>query len=304
MSRKTLLIAAGVLAATGGLAVAVAQIGQREDSARERQTMGEWRDGHHMRGDRDRRGPRHGAFRRGGDRTLTQEEFDTRTRERFARFDANSDGVIDATEVEAVLKGRGERFARMGEFRQKRILSRWDGDRDGKATKDEFLATVKRRFAAFDLNGDGRITDEDLPPTMRGRGVLKGDDGIAPQFGGRMQRRGAGMMGDLRGADANKDGIVTLDEVVAGAAPSFDALDRNKDGSVDQADFDALRGEMTAYRAQRFLHRFGAVQDGKVTREQFHKVAKERFAARDVNNDGKLDRSDFWPGMPGRRHLR
>jgi Ca2+-binding EF-hand superfamily protein len=302
MSRKTLLIAAGVLVATGGLAVAVAQIGQQQDRSSDRQMMGEWKDGHGMRGGRDRRGPRH-ASRRGGDRTLTQEEFDTRTRERFARFDANSDGVIDAAEVEAVLKGRSARFARMDEFRQKRIVARWDGDRDGKATRDEFLATVKRRFAAFDLNGDGRITEEDLPPIMRGRDVLKGD-GTVPQLGRRMERGGAGMMAELRSADANKDGVVTLDEVVARAASRFDALDRSKDGSVDQGDFDALRSEMTAYRTQRFLHRFGAVQDGKVTRDQFYKVAKERFAARDVNNDGKLDRDDFSPGMHGRRHLR
>ena len=305
MSRKTLLIAAGVLVATGGLAVAIAQVGQRDGHLSDRPMAGEWGEGHDMRGDRDRRGPRHGkAFRRGGDRTLTQEQYDTRTRERFARFDQNSDGVIDAAEIEAVLKGRGGRSGRFGEYRQKRIVARWDGDRDGKANKDEFLATVKRRFAAFDLNSDGRITDEDLPPMLRGRDVLKGGDGMAPEIGSRMQRRGGGMMGEMRGADTNKDGIVTLDEVLARATSRFVTLDKNKDGSVDVADFDALRGEMTAYRTQRFLHRFGAAQDGKVTREQFYNLAKERFASRDLNNDGKLDREDLPPGMHGRRHLR
>jgi len=298
MSRKTLLIAAGVLVATGGLAVAVAHVGERGGHHGERSMMGEWRDGHAMR--RDGGGHRaHHAFRRGG-REMTQEEFDTRTRERFARFDVNSDGVIDAEEIGAVLKGRGHRFARIGE-RHKRSIARWDADRDGKATRDEFMAELKKRFAALDLNGDGRITDEDLPPIMRGRDALKG--GAMPSFGARFERRGFGRLGMLRQADANQDGIVTLDEVIARAASRFDALDRNKDGAVDETDADALRSETTAYRTQRFLHRYGAVQDGKVTREQFYKVAKERFAARDVNNDGKLNREDS-PGMHGRRHMR
>ncbi|HXF53375.1 MAG TPA: hypothetical protein VNK52_04555 [Hyphomicrobiaceae bacterium] len=296
MSRKTLLIAAGVLVATGGLAVAVAHVGERGRHG-DRSMMGEWRDGHAMRGDGHRRA-RHG-LRRGG-REITQDEFDARTRERFARFDVNGDGVIDAEEIGAVLKGRENRFARIGE-RHKRLVARWDADRDGKATKDEFIAEVKKRFAAFDLNGDGRITDEDLPPLMRGREALKG--GVLPGFGARFERGGFARLGILRQADANQDGIVTLDEVTARAASRFDALDRNKDGAVDQADASALSNEMTAYRTQRFLHRYGAVQDGKVTREQFYKVAKERFAARDVNNDGKLDREDF-PGMHGRRHMR
>jgi Ca2+-binding EF-hand superfamily protein len=305
MSRKTLLIAAGVLVATGGLGVALAQIGPTDGRFSDRPSMRGWGDRPMMRAERDWGGPmRGGAFWRGRDRTLTQEQYDARTRERFARFDKNSDGVIDSAEIDAVLKDRGDRFGRLGEHFQKRLMARWDGNRDGKATKDEFLAGVKMRFAAFDLNNDGKITDDDLPPMMRGRNVLKGDDGQPPAFGPGARRRGGPMLGELRQADTNKDGIITLDEALARATARFETLDKSKDGSIDQADFDAVRNEMNAYRTQRFLHRFGADQDGKVTREQFYKVAKERFALRDLNNDGKLDREDLPPAMQGRRHLR
>ena len=51
----------------------------------------------------------------------------------------------------------------------------FDTDRDGKVTKDEFMATVRSRFAQLDLNNDGRITDEDLPPRLRGRDILASD---------------------------------------------------------------------------------------------------------------------------------
>ena len=40
-------------------------------------------------------------------------------------------------------------------------------------TKEEFNRFAKERFADLDVDGDGRITDADLPPMMRGRGLLK-----------------------------------------------------------------------------------------------------------------------------------
>lgn len=298
MSRKSLMIAAGALVVVGGAVAAFAQIGPDEGRGRGRM-MGEMDgsqgDGRMMRGKdrfhdggerRDRRGWR------GWNRSLTQDEYDARTRERFARVDKNGDNVIDAAEVEAAINERAARRGRMGERFTQRMLARWDENHDGKVSKEEFLNSVKKRFAQLDLNNDGRITDEDLSPLLRGRDILKGDAG-GQSFGGRGRGHGGFMLNRLRQADANKDGVVTLEEVLAQATKRFDALDRNKDGVVDQADFDALRKEMTAYRVQRFMHRYGADKEGKVTRDQFYKAAKDRFARLDVNNDGKLDREDF-----------
>ena len=101
-------------------------------------------------------------------------------------------------------------------------------------------------------------------------------------------------------ADANKDGIITLEEVLAAAGRRFDLADSNKDGVLDSADRDALRKEMTDYGVRRFLHAHGASKDGRLTRDQFFTTAKERFAERDINNDGRLDRQDFDGFGPGR----
>ncbi|MGE0626596.1 MAG: EF-hand domain-containing protein [Hyphomicrobiaceae bacterium] len=231
---------------------------------------------------------------------MTQDEFDTRTRERFARLDKNSDGVIDTTEIEASLSNRAGRADRRRGAGLDRLLARFDANRDGKVSKDEFLDPVKKRFARMDLNNDGKITDDDLSPMMRGRDVLKGE-------GGYMQRSGfRGRMHGLRrliAADANKDGVITLDEVVASATQRFDRLDRSKDGAIDNSDFEAIRKDMMAYNVQRFLHRYGADKDGKVTREQFANAAKQRFAQRDLNRDGRIDRKDFRRDRDGRRGM-
>jgi Ca2+-binding EF-hand superfamily protein len=299
MKRKTMWIVAGVVLVAGA-ATAVAAVGDREGGWGRRGMHHDMAEGDHwggrgeggrgrfMRGGHDRFGDEQGGhrrwgFRRGG-RSMSAEDFDTRTRERFARLDKNSDGVIDSAEVEAAIAARTERWRGFGDRMRQRFASRFDGDRDGKVTRQEFVDRVGKMF---DRLSDGKITDDDLPPMMRGRDVLKGEAGTGR---GPMGRR---MLGRIVGADANKDGVITREEALAEAGKRFDSRDRNKDGVLDQADRDSMQKEMTAYRVQRFLHNFGAGKDGKVTREQFFKVAKERFAQRDVNGDGRLDREDF-----------
>jgi len=84
----------------------------------------------------------------------------------FDRLDKNGDGFIDAKDLEPLA---AERVA----FASKRFFRRFDADSDGKVTKDEFNRFAKERFSNLDVDGDGRITDADLPPMMRGRGLLK-----------------------------------------------------------------------------------------------------------------------------------
>lgn len=281
MTRKTLTIAAGVLLAAGAVAAVAAQ-GHRG-----------WRGGHddpHGMGPgfgMGHDGHGGGGLLRGWRGELTQEQHDTQTRERFARIDRNSDGVIDAAEIEAAISAhRGARHGQMRERMGERMIRRFDENRDGKVTRDEFTSSLRKHFAEMDLNGDSRIDDEDLPPMMRGRGML--GEGRGSGHAGRL-------MDLLRGADANKDGVITLDEAQAEGAKLFTQFDRNKDNVIDKADADTLKKDMGDYWVKRFIHHFGG-KDGKVTREQFEKVAKERFAMRDLDNDGKITRDE----MPGR----
>lgn len=281
MSKKKVLIAAAVLLA-GGAAIAVSAPGHR---------------GHGMGGgmmdrwmqDDGRQGLGHFGGRFG--REMTRSAFDEKVRERFARFDLNSDGVVDIAEIEAALAkgghGRGFRERRADRTDDAKGASR----RDRSVTKSEYLDEVRRRFAQVDLDNDGRITDADLPPTMRGRGVLSGlEDQQGPGMM-RGQARGP-LLGFLRGAKADKDGAIPLDEVIKVAGERFDRMDRNKDGTLNRADRDVAQKEMTDYRVKRVLHRFGATADGKITREQAFKIAGEMFDRMDRNKDGVISRDE------------
>jgi len=98
----------------------------------------------------------------------------------------------------------------------------------------------------------------------------------------------AGLLGDLRQADVKGDGVIALDAYLAQQSKRFDDLDRNKDGTVDAADFDLLRKDMTDYQVKRFLHAYGADAQGKISKDQFYKVAKERFARLDPKGEGRI----------------
>jgi len=298
MSRKKIAIAAAGILVVAGAVAAISAPGHRGGGhdghmMGGHMLFGEGEEGHDMRG-------RFG-------RALTKDAFDARTRERFARIDKNSDNVLDTAEIEAAIgermaerrgrKGHGRGDGAMGEG----VTRRFDGNRDGKVTVDEVRAEFARRFAEADLNNDGRIDDADLPPMLRGRNVIA-EGGLGYGGGGRHGRMGG--FGWLRQADANKDGIVTREEVAAMAEREFSRFDSNKDGAVDQADREALRKQMVDYGVKRFGHRFGAGQDGRVTREQFQAKAAERFARMDVDGDGTIARGEMPGGGHGRRGWR
>ena len=289
MSKKKVLVAAAILIA-GGAAIAVSAPGQRLHD----RMMDRWSHGG---------GGGHGlgmglmGFGRGD---ITRAAFDEKVRERFARFDANSDGIIDAAEIEAALAKGGKHHRGHRERRADRGDTGKDETRRGRSvSKSEYLDEVRRRFAMVDLDSDGRITDADLPPRMRDRGVLS----RLGEGQGNMMRghRNGRMLGFLRGATVDKDGGITLDEVVRVAGERFDRMDRNKDGTLDRADRDARVKEATDYRVKRILHRFGAVNEGKITREQAFKVAGDMFARFDRNSDGTISRDERPRGWRGHR---
>ena len=298
MSKRTKFLIAAVLLAAGAVAAISAPGRRGGQNGGDELGLGLGQE----------RGSRMGLFKRG---PLTADEIDTRIRERFAALDKNSDGIVDTAEIEASLASRtaswrermgqrmGGRGPQTGRTPGAELIRQFDDNKDGKVTKDEFLGGIKRRFAEMDLNNDNRISDDDLPPLMRGRGAIA-KIAAGEQAGGRFRggdaqgQSRAPRLGWLRGAEV-KDGAISLDAALAQATAEFNRLDRNKDGAIDQADFDMIGKEMADYRVKRFLHAFGADKDGKITREVFTRVVKERMARMDLDREGE-GRRERWGG--------
>jgi Ca2+-binding EF-hand superfamily protein len=214
---------------------------------------------------------------------LSWERIETRRNECFAALDKSSDGFVDKAEAEAALT---ERMM----WRGTTMLRRIDANLDGRVTKDEFNRHAKERFTAADINDDGRITEADMPPGFAQR---QAGDSAAGTGGDQDQgRRG-------RWRKALAEGI-TWDKIEARRADAFKRFDRNGDGVIDRADVEAGVKERAAYWAIRWVRSFDRNRDGKVDKAEYNRRAREDFAVRDVNGDGRITDDDLPPFMRGR----
>lgn len=94
---------------------------------------------------------------------VTFEEFAAAMNKRFDKADANGDGKVTVGEIaEQIKRQRAERIA-------KRLVKRFDANRDGVLTKAEIESRQKKLFALFDLNDDGKLVKDELPQGKAGQ---------------------------------------------------------------------------------------------------------------------------------------
>ena len=113
--------------------------------------------------------------------------------------------------------------------------------------------------------------------------------------------------GGYAAMDANKDGFVGRDEVLAAGDRAFDRLDADHDGYVTKEELpaartrhravatpaaaggdEAAREERAATRRQRWLERLDTDRDGRVSREEYRAWRAGLFDRLDKDKDGKL----------------
>jgi hypothetical protein len=78
----------------------------------------------------------------------------------FGRLDANADGAITGNEMTVLTQ---EPVASMGGGRLRAMISQSDANRDARVSREEFEAGALRAFQRMDANGDGQLSDDEMP---------------------------------------------------------------------------------------------------------------------------------------------
>ena len=108
-----------------------------------------------------------------------------------------------------------------------------DADADGRLGERE-IATCAERLMKFDANGDGQITNDELPYTMIAaivRGERPGEQSLFRPVGVSTSEAAAGVPSWFASADSNGDGDVSRREFL-GTNEQFSLLDTNHDGFI------------------------------------------------------------------------
>lgn len=198
--------------------------------------------------------------------------------------------------VAAVGEGEGTAAAKAPPQRGAMGLKRLDADRDQAVTLDEFLKRRVEAFSKRDKNGDGALDAAEL--------------GQAP-LGFRQQRQERRADRLLVRLDANADGKLTKAEFESEAAPRengrrggpsaerrlllFSFYDRNGDGVVETAEYEAGRAEEVEFAKRRRMHALDRNGDGKVMLEEYTADARFRFLRLDLDRDGRITAVDLPP---------
>jgi Ca2+-binding EF-hand superfamily protein len=202
---------------------------------------------------------------------------------KFAQIDPKGDGKITIAEAEAQ------------PMPMSRLLDRMLKMGDGKITKETFDA-MQARIAA----GAGRMRGEHRGIGMRGSDRAQGMLGDH----GPMARRGAmgigGPLAKLNFADidANKDGVITADEVKAYQDARITAMDANKDGfiSVDEFVSGRLANLAPAMqdRATKMVAALDLNGDSKISIEELAVAPMSMmFAHFPANADGSITKAEY-----------
>lgn len=93
---------------------------------------------------------------------ISRDEIVGEATKAFARYDANDDGKLSTSELDA---GERSRSA-MGGF-LKRHATEIDRDGDGIMTRAEAVGNSERMFAKMDANGDGKISANEMATPRR-----------------------------------------------------------------------------------------------------------------------------------------
>jgi Ca2+-binding EF-hand superfamily protein len=149
------------------------------------------------------------------------------------------------------------------------------------------------RFEMLDGDHNGQVTLEEMRASKE-KHWLEADankDGVVTQeeIAALFERKGAERFAEQ---DKNKDGVLSRDEVQRMPQEIFEKIDANKDGNLSQSELIAMHGKKHDGKGGPFAD-IDANGDGKITKAESEAFVGERFKELDLNGDGAITRDEM-----------
>jgi Ca2+-binding EF-hand superfamily protein len=127
----------------------------------------------------------------------------------------------------------------------KQRIMRSDRDGDGKISESEVPQPMANQFSRIDQDGDGYLNEAEID-TFVSRARPGGAGGQRPGQGGAR-----GSPGDqLRNMDRDGDGKISRDEMPEQMRQRFDRIDENGDGLIDETEIEAMANRFRGGQGQ------------------------------------------------------
>ena len=132
---------------------------------------------------------------------------------------------------------------KFGAFVAPPVMEALDKDGDEKLSRDEWLGGVRRLFDACAKDPDGKVDLKGLTAGLNKQVPAQPDDAARGGFDL------GGLMGPaiLKRADADRDGKLTSEELLAAAGAVFDEFDKGKGGKLDEDALGDLLGSLLPF---------------------------------------------------------
>lgn len=135
------------------------------------------------------------------------------------------------------------------EQRAEWMIKRLDTDKDGKVSLDEVKARTEIAFKSFDADGNGQVTRDEMKAKRQAFRAARKEwresgktEEARAEFREKMKDIRPAMMPGMRPKafhriDTDKNGSLSLAEVIEQAGKMFKRRDTNGDGYIDAGDF-------------------------------------------------------------------
>jgi Ca2+-binding EF-hand superfamily protein len=214
--------------------------------------------------------------------TLESAELPPFMADRMKGVDANADGHIDAAELTAAFeRHKQERFAEK------------DTNKDGALTADEIGERMWRHLGVADADKDGRLTRDELDQAFQ-NGTLRHHTGRGHGKRGHGMRAGPPSPDKfVERFDQDKNGTVELTELPERKREWLKTADADNDGAI-------TRDELVAHfeaKGKEFFAKIDKNSDGFLTSDEVPGRRWEHMVKADANGDGRLTADELRAAM-------